>query len=149
MDAINWKRTVVAGLVTGAVLNVGEFVVEPLMGPQMEDFFKRLGLSVPGEAAMLPLAISALALGVLSIWLYAAILPRYGAGLMTATIAGAAVWALSCLLPNIVMLAFGLYTTRLFWLATIWPLVETVVAVAIGSRIYRERSGAIAAAAPA
>jgi hypothetical protein len=137
--AINWNRIIGGGLLAGLVFNVGEFVIEPLMGAQMQDFFKRLGLPVPSESAMAALAVAAFMLGIVSVWLYAAIRPRYGAGVRTATTAGVAVWALSCLFPNVAMYAFGLIASaRLFWLWTLWPLVESVAATIAGAWIYRE-----------
>ena len=136
---MNWKRVVTGGLLAGLVINLGEFGIEPMMGTQLETFFQRLGLPAPGESVMAALALSAFALGVVAIWLYAAIRPRYGAGVRTAIVAGVAVWALSCLLPNVAMFAFGLIgTARLFWLWTTWPLVETVLATVAGAWVYRE-----------
>jgi len=146
---MNWKRIIGGGLLAGLVINVGEFGIEPLMGSQMETFFQRLGLPVPGESVMGALAVSAFFLGVVSIWLYAAIRPRYGAGVRTAIVAGIAVWALSCLFPNVALFAFGLIgSARLFWLWTLWPLVETVLATVAGAWVYREGHSAVAAAAP-
>jgi hypothetical protein len=144
---MNWKRIIGGGLVAGLVMMVGEFGIEPLMGPYMENFFRRLGLAVPGESAMVTLAVLVVVTGIVSVWLYAAILPRYGAGIRTAVIAGTAVWGLSCLLPNIVMYAFGLYDTTLFWFASGWPLVETVVATIAGAKVYRETAALSAVAA--
>lgn len=140
MESINWKRVVAGGLVAGIALNVGEFAIEPLMGPQMEVFFKRLGLPMPGEPAMAAFAVTAMLLGIVSVWLYAAIRPRYGAGPRAAVIAGVAVWALSCVFPNIAMYVFGLFDARLFWFSTLWPLVETVLATLAGAWVYREAS---------
>jgi hypothetical protein len=50
------------------------------------------------------------------------------------------VWALSCLFPNIAMYAFGLFTAKLFWFSSLWPLVETVIATLAGALVYRENS---------
>jgi hypothetical protein len=149
MDSINWKRVIAGGLLAGLVMNIGEFAVEPLMGQQMEEFFKRLGLPVPAESTMAVLAVGAFLVGIVTVWLYAAIRPRYGAGVRTAAIAGVAVWALSCLFPNIFLYAFGLYTSRLFWFSTIWPLVETVIAAIAGAWAYREGPATVHAAARA
>jgi len=135
---MNWKRIVAGGLVAGIVLNVGEFVVEPLMGPQMENFFRRLSLPVPGEGPMVALAGLAMVLGVVAVWLYAALKPAFGAGMRTAAIAGVVVWLLSCVFPNVLMLAFGLFDAKLFWFSTVWPLIETVVATMAGAKLYRD-----------
>lgn len=138
---MNWKRIVAGGLLAGLVLNVGEFVIEPLMGSQMENFFTRLGLPIPGESAMVVLGVAAFALGIVAVWLYAAIRPRYGAGPRTAVVAGLAVWALSCLFPNLALYAFGLIGGGLFWIWTLWPLVASVAATLAGAWVYRESLG--------
>jgi hypothetical protein len=129
------KRLVAAGIAAGLIINVGEFVVEPLMGPQMESFLRRLNLSKPGEGTMLVLAGFALLLGVITVWLYSVMTERYGRGAGTVLRTATAVWALSCALPNVTMLLFGLYDTRLFWFATIWPFVETFAATLGGAKI--------------
>jgi len=140
---MNWKRIFGGGLVAGVVYMVGEFGIEPLMGPAMENFFHRLGLSVPGESAMVALAVMMPVLGIISIWMYAAILPRYGTGARTATSVGVVVWALSCLMPNVVMYVFGLYEAKLFWFSIVWPLIESVAATIAGAKVYGvERVGA-------
>ena len=109
------------------------------MGAKIEEFFRRLGLPTPPESVMALLAIGAFVLGIIAVWLYAAIRPRYGSGASTAAIAGIAVWALSCLLPNATMYAFGLIgSASLFWLWTLWPLLESVVSTIVGAWIYRE-----------
>jgi hypothetical protein len=83
--------------------------------------------------------------------LYAAIRLRYGEGARTAMIAGTTVWALSCLLPNIALYAFGLLTPAFFWLATICPLISSLLATLAGARVYAERPGSsrMHASAPA
>jgi hypothetical protein len=137
---MNWKRIILGGLVAGLVLNVGEFAIEPLLGQHMETFFSRLGLPAPGESAMLAIAGGAFLLGIITVWLYAAIRPRYGPGAQTAICAGITVWLLSCLLPNVALYAFGVIGgATLFWIWTLWPLAESVIAALIGARIYRER----------
>ena len=136
---MNWKRIIGGGLLAGLILNLGEFGIEPLMGAKIEEFFRRLGLPTPPESVMALLAIGAFVLGIIAVWLYAAIRPRYGSGASTAAIAGIAVWALSCLLPNATMYAFGLIgSASLFWLWTLWPLLESVVSTIVGAWIYRE-----------
>jgi hypothetical protein len=137
---MNWKRIAGAGLVTGIVINAGEFGIEPLLGPQMQNFFQRLGLSMPSEQTMVLLAVLTLILGVVTVWLYAALIPGFGRGMRTAAITGVVVWLLSCAFPNVAMWAFGLYDAKLFWFSTVWPLIETVVATMIGAMVYGGRA---------
>ena len=143
---MNWNRVVVGGLVSGLVLNLGEFAIEPLMGPQMENFLRRLSLPVPTEGAMLALAAFAMVLGVVSVWLYAALTSRFGAGMRTAAVTGVLVWVLSCFFPNITIYFIGLFDAKMFWYASVWPLIETVLATMAGAKVYRE--GPVAPPAP-
>ena len=133
---MNWKRITTGGLLAGLVINVLEIALEPLMGSQMEEFFTRLRLPNPGESVMIAFALTSLVLGILTVWLYAAIEPRYGPSKGTAVRAGTVVWALSCLLPNIVLYAMGVLVGPLFWLATICPLVESILASLAGAWVY-------------
>ena len=135
---MNWKRIVGGGVIAGLVMIVGEFAIEPLMGSFMENFFKRLGQAVPGESAMMAFAGLLIVRGIASVWLYAAIRPRFGAGWRTASLAGAMIWGLSCLFPNTAMYAFGLYDTPTYWFVLTWPLIETVASTLAGAAIYRE-----------
>jgi hypothetical protein len=135
---MNWKRIIAGGLAAGLVYNLIELGLEPVMGSMMEGFFARLGLPVPGEGAMIGLALSAFVLGIATVWLYAAILPRYGAGVRTALVTAVAVWTLSCLLPHVWLYAFGIFTAQIFWIGTACALVESILATVVGARMYVE-----------
>ena len=80
-------------------------------------------------------------MGVLAIWLYAAIRPRYGAGPGTAALAGVAAGVFMMVLPDI---GWGL-TLRLIP-ATVWVedavigLVAIVIATLLGAWVYKEEA---------
>lgn len=86
-------------------------------------------------------ALMTLGLGVLTVWLYASLAAHYGAGATTALLAAGLVWLLSCALPNVVLNALIGMPARLFWIWTLWPAAEMVVAGLIGARLYRRWSG--------
>jgi hypothetical protein len=143
---MNGKRIVGGGLVAAVIMIVGEFAIEPLFGSYMEDFLKRLGQPLPSEGAMMTFMLLLVLRSIASVWLYAAIRPRFGSGARTAALAGVVVFFLSCVFPNTAMYAFGLYETKMYVFVNTWPLVETVVATIAGARVYREtESGARAA----
>jgi hypothetical protein len=81
-------------------------------------------------------------LGIASVWLYAAIIPRFGAGVRTAVIAGLAVWVIAHLWSGIYLgMGFlGLITPKLAFLPILWGLVEAPVCTAAGAWFYRERA---------
>lgn len=76
-------------------------------------------------------------LGLSAVWLYAVLQPQYGVGQRTAVIAGAVVWTLGCLVPNLSLLTFGIHTGRHFWMASVIDLLVVLAASLVGSRIYR------------
>ena len=95
MGKINWGRVVLCGFLTGVVWGVLYAIALPLVG---RDFMAALpggfGGHIPGTTAALRaiVMISPLVLGISTMWLYAAIRPRYGPGPKTAAVAGFALW---------------------------------------------------------
>jgi hypothetical protein len=77
-------------------------------------------------------------LGVVLIWLYAAIRPRLGPGIHTAICAGLTVWGLAYLYPNLFAFIIELFPRRVLVIQTVWGLVELIVAATAGAWLYRE-----------
>ena len=75
--------------------------------------------------------------GILLVWVYAAIRPRYGAGVRTAVCAGLVVWAFA-VLPNMMNAVTGLYSRRLMLYSTLAGIVEIVVGAIVGAALYKE-----------
>jgi hypothetical protein len=119
MSSINWGRVILGGLLAGIVINVFEF------------FLNGVVLAKDWEAAIValgrpPIAGSQIAvffvwsfilwgflIGIISVWLYAAIRPRYGAGPKTALCVGSFVWGLGYLLTSVTPLLLNLYPRRI------------------------------------
>jgi hypothetical protein len=130
------KRIVTGGLAAGLVMMIGEFAVEPVFSSTQERFFSRLGLPLPGESAMIWLAVTLLVLGYVTVCMYAEFSIRSGPGFKTAAATGVLVWLLSCFLPNVTLYTFGVVDTQFFLLTSAWPLVETVVATVVGAAVH-------------
>ena len=90
---------------------------------------------------VLVLAIVAFVLGIIAVWLYAAITPRFGRGTKTAVIAGVVVWVLAHLWSGVYLGAgyAGIFNARLAWIPVVWGLPESVLATFVGSLVYKER----------
>ena len=56
----------------------------------------------------------------------------------TALCAGSAVWFFAYLYPNIGLVVLGFFPGRLIALATLWGLVELLVAAVAGAWLYKE-----------
>ena len=86
MGQINWKRVFLAGLMLGYIeLNLQVFNSMLFAADELA------GLSVGGSQIVVALVAYFLG-GVATLWLYAAIRPRYGPGPRTAAIAGFVMW---------------------------------------------------------
>ena len=81
--------------------------------------------------------IASFVIGVLLVWLYAAIRPRFGPGLMTATYAALVVWVCGFLF-HLDWLAVGLMSTATYALASLVGLVQSLVPAWVGAAIYKE-----------
>jgi hypothetical protein len=138
MGRIDGKRVVLGGLAAAVVVNMGEGLFGFLMRTEYESALRSLGVRLhAGAAAFLPIAWS-FVIGVLSVWLYAAIRPRYGPGPKTALRAALAVWSFTSATFSIAMACLGLFPARLMIYGALWSLGEVIVAMLVGAWIYRE-----------
>jgi hypothetical protein len=133
------------GLVAGLVMNVSQFVLHAVVlaeeGARLVERWRDIGVLTdsPSPVLLVWLIGITFVLGVLAVWTYAAIRPRFGPGPRTALIAGLAVWAISYLYAAVYVHAgIVIYAPRLTWLPVAWSLVELPVATVIGAWFYRE-----------
>ena len=78
------------------------------------------------------------AYGIMAIWLYASIRPRYGAGPITALYAGLGVWLLGDFLPALTWMPRGLFPRHLVAIAMLVGLVGILLATVAGAWLYQE-----------
>jgi hypothetical protein len=142
MADINWTRVLTGGLVAGLVMNVSEAALHGgMLGADAQQLFDRY--QVPNLTSSVPivsLILVTFVLGIASVWLYAAIRPRYGPGARTAIIAGLAVWVLAHLWSGVYLgMGFmGLITPKLAYLPVAWGLVEAPLGTLAGAWLYTE-----------
>jgi hypothetical protein len=90
MGKINWARVFLGGVLAGVIINVFEIAWSGfVLAKQWHAAMSALGHPLP-SAAIWIFALEALGMGIAAVWLYAAIRPRFGAGLKTAVAAGLA-----------------------------------------------------------
>ncbi|MGD0201356.1 MAG: hypothetical protein ABSD27_11460 [Bryobacteraceae bacterium] len=140
MGKINWSRVVLGGLLAGLIINVIDFLVNTfLLKERWADAMQALGK--PGTMTspqIIAFLVVGFLVGIMMIWLYAAIRPRYGAGVKTAFCAGTAVWVLGCLLPTITPMVLHLFPRRLMAIGVLVGLVEAVLGAVAGAWLYKE-----------
>jgi hypothetical protein len=144
MAHTNRGRVILGGLLAGLVINIVEFITNGVVlreewGRTMQALGKPAQLS-PG--AIVIFNVWGFLLGIATVWLYAAIRPRYGAGPKTAIRAGLVTWAVGVFLANLGNYPLGLFPTRLLVISSIVALVEIVVATLVGAWFYKEEERA-------
>jgi hypothetical protein len=140
MGKINWGRVVLGGLAAGVVLNIVDYVLYGVwLRPDFAATMQALGKPPGATDSLIPLFVVVdFAFGIGLVWLYAAIRPRYGAGVKTAVIAGVAVWFFISLLRSISEAPMGLFPQRVYTLGTCVTLVAYVIAGTAGAYFYKE-----------
>ena len=76
--------------------------------------------------------------GLMAMWLYAAIRPRYGPGAKTAVRAGLALWVIGKVPHMIFLGAAGMFPVRFVVINTATDLVLMVAATVAGAWFYKE-----------
>lgn len=141
MGKINYGRVILGGIVGGLVSGFLDwFLNGVLMGKHWDNAARALNrpAAFSGGVFFLTLFGSFIVGGILLIWVYAAIRPRFGAGARTAASAGVVVWALAVLLPDIWNAVIGIFSPRLMLYATAVGIVEVIAGALIGASLYKE-----------
>src|ERR1043166_2879097 len=143
MGKINLGRVILGGIVAGIVIDLFEGVLNgAILSKQWEEVMAGLGKTgVMSVKQIIAFNLWGLAAGLLMVWLYAAIRPRYGAGPRTAACAGIAVWALAYLLGSGVSGIMHLFPVGLTLVGIGVGLIETIVAGVAGAAVYKEDEG--------
>lgn len=136
---MNWKRILLGGLLAGLVLNIGEIILNvPIIGEEFDAVIAKYGLPAMGGSTIALFVVLCFLLGILSVWLYAAVRPRLGPGAGTALKVGFVVYLLAFVFPNIGTMAMGIFPRNLTLTALAWELIEVPLAVLVGAWLYRE-----------
>jgi hypothetical protein len=141
MGKINYGRVILGGIVGGIIASTIEwFFNGVLLGPLWDAAMKSLNRPnvFPGPVFLIALYLMMIAGGVLVIWIYAAIRPRFGAGVRTAIYAGLVGWFLSTPLSNLENFINGLFSARLMIYDTLIGLAAALVGTVIGAALYKE-----------
>jgi hypothetical protein len=140
MGKINLARVVIGGLLAGLIMIILDFILDGvILAKQWEDAFKARNIPpMEGIKGIAFLIVILFALGLVMIWVYAAIRPRFGAGPKTAICAGLIVWALAYLFMTADAMAMQLFPRRLLFYGTLWRLIEYPIAAFAGAWLYKE-----------
>ena len=139
MNNINFGRVILGGLLAGLVLNIGEFLLnEVVFVKQMEEMFSRLNVPRPGGSFIATAVCITFLLGIVIVWLYAMIRPRFGPGPKTAIIAAFVAWFGVYFYSGLLNASlFGIPAAYLL-LGMVWGIIEYILAAVAGAWLYRE-----------
>lgn len=145
--AINTSKVLVGGLAAGVVGNIIGFVgFGLLLGQRMEAEAVAVAPALQGTAmtqgAIVTNVISPFAVGLLLVWLYAAMRPRFGPGMKTAAYAALAVWVCGFLF-HIDWLLVGMMTPATYLMASVVAFVQVLASAAVGGMIYQEEGSPV------
>jgi len=139
MSRINFTRVIVGGLLAGLIINIGEFIFNGvLFADEMNQAMAALNRPPVANSMVVWFLVFAFGLGVMLVWLYAAIRPRFGPGVNTAVCASLTIWGLAYLYPTLFFIVMQLFPTRMLVIGTVWGLFEVVIAGVAGAWAYTE-----------
>jgi hypothetical protein len=139
MSKINVGRVLLGGLVAGLVISIGNFLINRvLLRDAMNAEFSRLHVAEPGSDFIAKAVVMTLILGIVIVYLYAAIRPRFGAGVKTAICAGLIAWFFVFLYTRVLLgMVLGMPLDLIVEGTALGLILYTIGAVA-GAWLYKE-----------
>lgn len=139
---INTGKVVVGGIVAGIVMLVIDFISNTyILGPraaaEMDAFKPGLSATMQQGGGMIGYVLLDLIMGIVLIWVYAAIRPRFGPGPKTAFMAAIALWLVSCI-SYYGYLQMGMMSTALWSEFALVGLISLSLASMAGGKFYSE-----------
>jgi len=140
MGKINMGRVILGGIVGGIVGDVLDIPVDGIwLAPRWTYEMGLLGHSAMTAGTWVGFDVLGIVIGIVAVWIYAAIRPRLGPGVKTAIYAGVVTWILAFLVPNAAfMYVMHLFSKHLTLYTTLGALVEVVVGTIAGAALYKE-----------
>ena len=145
MGKINLGRVLMGGLLAGLIINIGEFILNGvLLAEEMNAAMAALNKPPIDPGMIVWFVAFGFGLGLMLVWVYAAMRPRMGPGIKSAICASAIVWGLSYLYPNLFMIVIGFFPRDMMVIVTAWGLVELMIAGIAGAWLYTETTAIVA-----
>jgi hypothetical protein len=141
--AINTSKVLVGGIVGGVVANVIDFVSNTyILGDMQKAAMTKLNPALaanPTGSQIAGFVILDFILIIASVWIYAAIRPRFGPGPKTAVYAGIATWLIGTTVVGFFCVV-NMIPASLYVASGVVELVNSVVSTIVGARFYTEEA---------
>jgi len=140
--AINTGKVLIGGVVAGVVMNAVDFVINMfIVGDRMkaetEAFKPGLSDQMMSTNTMISYIVMDFVLGIALIWTYAAIRPRFGPGIKTASYAALLFWILAGIFLS-GYLHMGMMSSGLWFTFAFLGLVNFLLSAWAGAKFYTE-----------
>jgi hypothetical protein len=139
MGRINLGRVLIGGFVAGIIINFGEYILNAvLIEEEMNAAMAALNQPPIAPSMIIWFVLLSFGFAFILVWTYAAIRPRFGAGVKTAVCASTLCWGLGYLYPNLFFYVMNLFPRDMIILTLVWGLVEIIIAGIAGAWAYTE-----------
>jgi len=141
--AINTSKVIVGGIIGGIVANVIDFISSTyILGGMQTAAMTKLNPALavkPSGTQIAGFLILDFVWIIATVWVYAAIRPRFGPGPKTAAYAGIASWVIGSTVAGF-FCVLGLFGSDLFVAASVVALINAIVSTMVGARFYTEEA---------
>ncbi len=141
MSQINWARLTLGALIVAAICFISDgFLHQRLIHDQWEALAAALQITMREHAGwtMIYFVIFELGRGFLTLFVYALMRPRLGAGPLTAVWAGVVAWFAYSLTGPVQFIPLGFFSSELWLAAAGYQLVASIIAAVAGAAPYKE-----------
>lgn len=140
MGRMNWSRILLAGLLAGMVINTGEYLLHKIILQQewaeLMQKFKEAAAPKPGQFGAL--TVAGFIIGVVTVWLYAAIRPRFVSATRAVLSAAIAIWIPGYCLGLLAPFLLGILPAGLVFSSMGGGLIELTIGASLGGLIYAD-----------
>ena len=139
MSKINLGRVILGGIVAGIIIDIFEFVLNGMvLADQWKALMASMNLPVMGMNEIIWFNVFGLVLGIVAVWTYAAIRPRFGMGPKTAVYAALLTWVTAYVYGNAMSTIIGMFSMQMTLTLLGVGLIEIIVATIAGAWLYKE-----------
>jgi hypothetical protein len=144
MGKINAGRVLLGGLLAGVIINLSEFFWNGVVFTKdIQNAMAAINRpQATSGSAMAIYILWGFLVGILAVWVYAAVRPRFGPGVRTAIRTGLMLWLLVYVQSLVSLAPMNIIPGRLMLIGLPVSLVEIVVATVLGAWLYKEQAAA-------
>ena len=139
MNNINFGRVILGGLVTGLILNTLEFLLnEVFFKQQIAEMLSKLNTPPPSGGFIATAVGATFLLGIVIVWIYAMIRPRFGPGPKAAIVAAFVAWFCVYFYSGILNSALFNMPAKFMLMGMVWGIIEYILGALAGAWLYKE-----------